>query len=62
MYQRHVFDYGKNLEEIYPKDSLPSWLMNDLDTVVVYNNDNQEQRRSRNENLKKNLRFRDFII
>lgn len=53
MYIRHVFNYGKNLGEIYPEDSVPSWMMDDLDTVVSYNNDKQEQRNSRSENSKK---------
>lgn len=62
MYKRHVFHSGKNLEELYPKDSLSTRVMDDLDTMVAYNNDKQEQRKSRNEmRISKTLRARDII-
>lgn len=47
MYKRHSFNFGKNLEDLYPKDSLLTWVMGDLDNVVLYDNDKQEERRSR---------------
>lgn len=61
MYKRHVFNSAENLEELHPKDSLPTWGMDDLDAMVVYDNDKQGQRRLRNERrILKTLRAGDI--